>query len=183
VKIEALRLPPRRPEMDDARWTIDNSLVSSWKGNVTVPVKFKTAQGKEVTEWVTAQIKHLRPSAVSLKYLKHGDRITKDDFAIEMRDSSRSIDASPAPEQMIGRRLNRAIPVGQIIWAGDFEKNKLVERGQLVDLHLETEGLKIKMTGIAQDDGGLGDRVRIQNQDSKKVVSAVVVGNARVELK
>lgn len=183
VKIEALRLPPQRPELENSRWTIDNSLISSWKGSVTVPVRFKTTQGKEVTEWVTAQIKHLRPSAVSLRYLKHGDRITKDDFVVEMRDSSRSLDASPTAENIIGKKLNRAIPVGQIIWSADFEKNKMVERGQMVDLLHESEGLRIKMTGIAQDDGGLGDRVRIQNQDSKKVVSAVVVGNARVELK
>jgi flagellar basal body P-ring formation protein FlgA len=58
-----------------------------------------------------------------------------------------------------------------------------VERGQLVYLLLEDEGLNVKMTGVAQDDGGMGDRVRIQNQESKKIVSAVVVGNARVELK
>ena len=183
AKIEGLRLPPLRPWMERARWSLDRTAVSNWKGAVSIPVKFLRRDGVEVTDWVAAHIRQMRSSPVSVKFLRAGQTIAKEDFAMELRDSSHSIDGSLDSSEMIGRRLKKSVPIGQIIWAGDFERTKLVERGQSVDLLLDQGGVRVKMAGIAQEDGGMGDRVRIQNPDSKKTVSAVVVGSAQAELR
>ncbi len=77
---------------------------------------------------------------------------------------------------MVPRRTLRA---GEPIRNADLAKPILVEKNQLVTVVYSTGGLTLSMRGRAQSAGSMGEAVRVQNPQSKRIVDGVVSGPAR----
>ena len=69
-----------------------------------------------------------------------------------------------------------------ILREGEVGPPRLVRRGRAVTMTYEREGLRITALGQAQDDGALGEAVRVVNADSRRQVQGVVAGPDRVAL-
>jgi len=81
-----------------------------------------------------------------------------------------------------GQSLRHDLPPGQPLTAADISRPVLVARGAAVNMQLEADGISLSAQGVALEDGGLGETVRIQNPSSKAVVLATITaaGEARV---
>jgi flagella basal body P-ring formation protein FlgA len=55
-------------------------------------------------------------------------------------------------------------------------------KGDKVTIMAVSVGLSLKVSGIAQQDGNLGDTIRVQNASSKKIVSATVSSTREVSI-
>ena len=64
----------------------------------------------------------------------------------------------------------------------DVARPLLVTRNGAVRMRLEAGGLVLAAQGVALEDGGLGDRVRVQNPSSHAVVAAEVTGDGDVRV-
>lgn len=81
-----------------------------------------------------------------------------------------------------GRHLARPAPAGTPLVAAWFVADALVKKGQDITLVAMTTGVEIRASGRAMSNGALGQRVRVQNMSSLKIVEGVVETGPRVRV-
>jgi len=81
-----------------------------------------------------------------------------------------------------GMRLKRAIPAGTALTMNMLTPDIVVRRGQQVTLLAASGPVEIRAHGQAMSDGGLSDRIRVQNLNSRRIVEGVVEGNGIVRV-
>lgn len=75
---------------------------------------------------------------------------------------------------LIGKQLKRRLPQNKVIKANFVKAKTLVKRGELVSIIAENSGYSVKMTGKALNSGARGDRIRVKNISSKRIVEGTV---------
>lgn len=84
------------------------------------------------------------------------------------------------PNQLIGKETRRPLSIGKIIHPGHVKAALLVKRGQQVDLVARNNQFSVKMTGQALMNGALGERIRVKNLSSKRIIEGKVTRNGEV---
>lgn len=126
-----------------------------------------------ITEFITV---------VTMKqHIAPGTLLTADVLQTERKDK-RFIRNTPVstPELITGARVKRALTSNQIISLRDL---CLVCRGDVVTIAVDNSGLRVATTGIAQNDGTLGDTITVTNQQSGRTVQTEVIAVGRVKVK
>ncbi|MGE0410100.1 MAG: flagellar basal body P-ring formation chaperone FlgA [Amphiplicatus sp.] len=77
---------------------------------------------------------------------------------------------------LIGLEAARNIYRGQPIVESDLRSPTLIARNTVVTMEFVKGPMQISTEGRALDQGGMGDRIRVMNLASKRVVSGVIVG-------
>jgi len=78
------------------------------------------------------------------------------------------------PQAALGKRTNRPLQLGLPITSPALEQVQVVARRQRVALILESPYLSVRTAGTALEAGAPGDRIRVQNIESQKIVEGVV---------
>lgn len=81
-----------------------------------------------------------------------------------------------------GHRLKRSLPAGTALTVDMLVPDVLVRRGQQVTLIAASGPVEIRAQGHALTEGGVDDRVRVQNASSLKVVEGVVESDSVVRV-
>ncbi len=81
-----------------------------------------------------------------------------------------------------GHRLKRSLPAGTALTVDMLVPDVVVRRGQQVTLIAATGPVEIRAQGHALTEGGVDDRVRVQNASSLKVVEGVVESDSVVRV-
>ncbi len=87
------------------------------------------------------------------------------------------------PKHLIGREVRRDVQEGVLLRAHDVMPQRLVQRGSLVTLKVETPFILITSQGKALQDGGEGDVIRVTNTQSNRTVEGVVTAPGVVEVR
>ncbi|WP_428486613.1 flagellar basal body P-ring formation chaperone FlgA [Rhodopila sp.] len=85
-------------------------------------------------------------------------------------------------DQIIGMELKRPVPAGQPLRLADLTKPPLVQRGATVQVQLEVAGLSVNGQAVAMDAGAEGERIRVQNRNSRALLTAQVIGPGLVRV-
>ena len=93
-----------------------------------------------------------------------------------VRASLVQTDVARVPEQIIGMQLKRPVAAGLPLRLADLIHPPLVQRGELVDVELESPGLSVRGKAVAVESGAEGDAVHVQSQGSRALVTAHVMG-------
>lgn len=81
-----------------------------------------------------------------------------------------------------GHRLKRSLPAGTALTVDMLVPDVVVRRGQQVTLIAASGPVEIRAQGHALTEGGIDDRVRVQNATSLKVVEGVVESDSVVRV-
>jgi flagella basal body P-ring formation protein FlgA len=81
-----------------------------------------------------------------------------------------------------GHRLKRSLPAGTALTVDMLVPDVVVRRGQQVTLIAASGPVEIRAQGHALTEGGVYDRVRVQNMSSLKVVEGVVESDSVVRV-
>lgn len=81
---------------------------------------------------------------------------------------------------LIGLEAARTIAKGQPLNKSDLRAPTLVARNAMVTMEFVRGALTIATEGRALDPGGAGDRVRVMNLTSKRIVTATVINASTV---
>lgn len=109
--------------------------------------------------------------------------LTEADIRIDERDVSRSAAGYMSnKDRLIGQRLKQQVIAGRIITPAMLQADFIVRRGQSVTLIAAGGGINIKMSGKALKDGALGQRIRVENSKSGRVVEGIVRSQELVEV-
>lgn len=84
------------------------------------------------------------------------------------------------PEDAIGLSLKRQLTAGAPITSDLLSQPILIKRGDAVTITAESDGLSVKMPGVAMSDGRRGEQIRIKNSTSAKIVDAQVTEAGQV---
>ena len=103
------------------------------------------------------------------------------DIAVEQRDASEL----PAgyltdPNQILGKVLSRPVTAGSILIPGQARAPRVIRRGDRVSLIISGSGLTVRSTGTALADAGLGERVTVRNENSRRIVEGTAQENGVV---
>lgn len=150
-------------------------------GNLTVGVRCSGAQPWSL--YVPVQVKLMRPVAVLVRTLTRGAIIDRDDFTLKEQDTA-SLRAGfiDDPELLVGMRLKHSLSAGSVISNRHLDRPSVVRRGDRVVLEAGARGFIVRMQGKALEDAAAGDRVRVENLSSSRVVEGRVTSDGRVRI-
>ncbi|WP_164513431.1 flagellar basal body P-ring formation chaperone FlgA [Thiosocius teredinicola] len=133
--------------------------------------------------YVPVQIALMDYVVTTRRPLVRGQVLDADDLMLSETDISRLHKAYFTDiKDVVGLRTKRSIGAGSTLHAGLLKREKLVKRGSQVDIIADIGGLHVAMKGKALADGGRGDRIRVKNLTSGRVVTGEVTqaGTIRV---
>lgn len=110
-----------------------------------------------------------------------GDTIAAGDVDwVELRADQAGTDVAASEAQLIGMTPKRGIPVNQPVRVRDLQSPRVVDKGTLVTIVLESANISLSAQGKALQEGGKGDVIRVVNTQSNRIVEAVISGPGRV---
>lgn len=178
LTVKAMPLDPRIKIPDcpvPYEITTKNSILGMT--NVTVKASCPT---KDWFLYFVIRVKEMQPVVVATSSFSPGTILTKDNTQLEMRDKKLlRVSTFEDKESVLGARIKRRIRPGQPI-----QPNQLcfVCKGDSITITASSSALTLKTSGIAQQDGNIGDTIRVRNNSSKKVITALVTDLKKVSV-
>ncbi|CAH9065951.1 hypothetical protein PSECIP111951_03499 [Pseudoalteromonas holothuriae] len=145
---------------------------------VTVQLKCDDLSGW--TQYVHIRIEELFPVIVSKEMISKGELLTEQHLKLEYRPKH-FVRSSYIEDfnLLIGSRSKRTLREGMPIGMNQI---CMVCKGDIVNIYAKTPTLTIKTSGVALQDGNLGEQIRVKNQKSGKIVSGRVKDVDSVEV-
>ena len=169
-----LKVEPQSPNVSLGRSQINVSIIVDGELRMTLPVLFEA--------------KLLQKVAICRGAVQKGEILTEEKLFSERRPIEPNNRATLPFEQVIGAKAARAINPGVAIGSADVEVTAstdtalLVRPRQAVKMIVRLGAVNVVATGEAMQEGRLGQIIRVQNLDSKKVVAGRISGPALVEI-
>jgi len=168
----------KTPDIELANFSYD-SAAKVFRADVTAA----TARGAFVLP-VKGSVIIKRNVPVLARRLDSGTTIGESDLDWQWAPEERlNAEILTDPRQLIGREVRRDTPEGVLLRARDVMPQRLVQRGSLVTLKIETPYIQITSQGKAMQDGAEGDVIRVTNTQSNRTVEGVVTAPGVVEVK
>lgn len=121
--------------------------------------------------------------AVAMRPLARGETLTAADVRLEERDITRLPSGFlTSLDEVVGMKARRPLATGHVIGRNAVEAPRLVRRGQIVTLVAGSGAVEIRATGKALSDAAAGERVRVRNERSDRVVEGVVANDGTVRV-
>lgn len=110
-----------------------------------------------------------------------GKPIASDSLALEKRNISNAQDALGNADELINQGSRRAIRAGQVLQRRMLQPLQLVRRNQPVHIVAHKEQIEVTVPGIALDNGGQDEIIRVRNVTTGRIISARVTSLGTVE--
>jgi len=121
--------------------------------------------------------------AIATRHLPRGSVITADSLRLERREVTHMRSGYfGSVESALGLKVRQPILKGRALTPNQLEADHVVRRGQSVTLVVSSGGLKLNMSGKALIDGAIGQRIRVENSSSGRVVEGIVRSREHVEI-
>ena len=83
-------------------------------------------------------------------------------------------------KSLLGQQTRRRLNRGQVITPNQVKPQLLVKRGEQVDLVARDDSFAVRMSGKALMDGARGQRIRVKNLSSSRIIEGVVTQSGQV---
>ena len=108
--------------------------------------------------------------------VSRGEIISKAHLTLQKRDiAGIKQDVYTDFNQVINQQATRNLAAGTILRRKHTTLPKLVKRGQKIIISARAPTIDIQMAGLALMDGIKGQRIRVKNEKSKRIIEATVV--------
>jgi flagella basal body P-ring formation protein FlgA len=176
--IESLRLPTGKIDLK-----VMASRDCKFLGSVPLSVSVFSNGEFYKKVWVTAAIAVSSQVVMVAKPLGRHQPIGAEDVELVTVDLAKvPTQAIKSMASAVGMRTKRRLFPKTILRRDYVEAPYVVQRGDLVQMVVSTASLNLTAQGITKERGRRGERIRVENIDSKKVVYATVVDASTVEV-
>ena len=132
---------------------------------------------------VTADIRHLRPVLVASRMLRRGEALMLDLVELVECDITQLRHGYFTDVDALGdMRTRRSVVAGDVLTRNHVEVIPVINRGDEVELVARTNSLAISALGQAMQDGGIGERIRVKNSDSGKVLYGQILDASTIQV-
>lgn len=119
---------------------------------------------------------------VARQAIAAGTALRPELFEVSWRDVATLSQGHVPPDALNGLESRLLIAGGSILTRALVKPETLVRRGQQVLLRVNNAALSISMAGEALSDGGLGERIKVRNLSSQKVLEGAVEADGSVSM-
>jgi flagella basal body P-ring formation protein FlgA len=168
------------PEGDTVLRFMQKSAPSSFR-NLLLALEV-SLDGRPIrTVWVSADVRINATLLQAAKRLRYGAVLTDEDFhpvRVEISDPRESYLRSS--DAVVGKVLRRNLRPGDLITEDALSEPMVVRTGQTVRLRFEKSNVRVTMPVRAEQNGWLGQSIRVRNLEFARSMKAVVVGPGEV---
>ncbi len=151
-------------------------------GNISV----KAQCSAENTNWsvhIPAQVMIHREIPVALSDIARGESITAAHLTTSLVNVSNIRQGFAGDsDAVIGREAKRNIGKGEPFRNAVLDAPTAVKRGEVVKLESLAGSIKVSSNGTAMGDGRLGQKIRVRNDSSDRIVTGIVRGQGLVQI-
>lgn len=153
------------------------------KRSSRLTVEVRCSAPKPWKIYVPVRLTVFQNVVVAARPLTRGAILAPDDIILAERETtSMARGYLLSPEHAVGHRVRRAVSPGKPLTPSILESPPLIRRGQLVNLEARSGGLTVRMSGIAQSDGILGEIIDVENKTTGRRVQAIVRSRKSAEV-
>lgn len=132
---------------------------------------------------IAIQLHVLQPVVVLTKPLRNKELVANSHLRISTLDIGElNKGFFNTVQDVSGLQAKRSLPPGTVLSPDMLEQPVLIKRGEKVTIRLSRPGIQVEMDGQAMAQGRAGDRIRVRNLQSKKIISAIVVARGLVQV-
>lgn len=146
-------------------------------GNISVKAECAGASGSAI-KWAVhlpAQVMIYQQVPVAIRDIARGQRLSEEHLSSATVNVSTIRQGYAADIQaVIGREAKRNIGKGEVFRTAVLDAPTSVRRGEVVSIESIVGGIKVSSTGTAMTDGRLGQKIRVRNESSARIVTGVV---------
>lgn len=181
-KIE-VAMPDSRMQLSRCRQPLEVFVQSGGIDKGALSVGVRCRDQAPWTLYTLAQVKQFRDVVVLARPVERGAAITPEDLAKRSQDVSQLRQGYLTSfDDALKTQATRPLPAGAILHNGVLTQPKLVQRGQTVAIVAQSDTLDIRMQGKALMDGTAGQRIRVRNDKSTRIVDGIVVAPGVVQV-
>jgi len=176
--LKGIQLPPTGAEF---RISVSGAVVGI--KNLLVPLEI-LQDGKSLRSyWITAEISIHAEVLRAARRIPSGRVVTLDDIEKKFAEIP-DLRASYAcdPEEVLGKVSRRGLLPGVLLTRDLFADPLLVRSGETVRLRLQRDGIMITSLAKAEQDGRLGQFIKVRSLDFPTLLRAQVSGRAEVKM-
>jgi flagella basal body P-ring formation protein FlgA len=138
---------------------------------------------EEARMWVDSEVRVFAEVVVSSQPLAHFEPLSPEKVRLERRNLG---ELPPQPltslEPLDGKQMTRPVEVNQVLTEVMVELPRVIRRGSVVTLVYESAGLHVETSGRAVEPGRVGERIRVENPSSGKVLEGRVLDDRTVQV-
>jgi len=133
--------------------------------------------GHPWTLYNKVRVKAYRDVVVLKNAVRQGSMLTEADLGLEKRDLA-ALRGSyfTSFDPIVNRPVKRTLAAGAVLSPEWLSVPKMIRRGQKVIIQAESSHFAVKMSGQALSDGEAGQRIRVRNDQSARIVEGTVAG-------
>ncbi len=109
-----------------------------------------------------------------------GSVVSPDDIKEISVNTSINRGIALSKNDVIGKRIKNKILANKPIYLKNLEKNWMIEKNSKVIFENSSEFIKIKVDGIALENGDLNDKIKVKNISSGEILTGFVNNNKKV---
>jgi len=151
----------------------DNMPIDLHRSRINVKVACRGSSPWRI--YVPLEVSRSREAVVLTSDLQRGDRIGRSDVSVSTIDANQIHgQVFTDPEVVVGHVLTRAMRAGEVVTDRMVDTNRVIRRGDRVQIKAGSGGVTVMALGEAQEHGGIGDRISVKNTRSGQTVQAIV---------
>ncbi len=182
TRAEAGRLDPRL-RLDACAEPLETFAVGAQRVGGNTSVGIRCTAPRPWTIYVPVRVSREQQVVVLTRSLQREARLDSEALSLVTRDTSGlGFGFFTDLSEVEGLTLRRAAAAGTVISPGLVAIPPTIERGETVTLIAQRSGIAIRATGTALEDARTGDRVRVRNLSSDRIVEGVVRGPGEVRV-
>jgi len=132
---------------------------------------------------VTADIRYLRPVLVASYMLSRGEALEESMLEMVERDVTTLRNGYfTEPAQLQDVQTRRSLAAGAVLTRNHVSAIPVVKRGTAVELVARTKRFSATALGEAMQDGGVGERIRVKNSDSGKILYGQILDAHTIQI-
>ena len=153
-------------------------------GSWSVPVEILVDGSVARTIWTSWTVDEWQERDVLVRDVPRGGTLTPEDIQrrrvlVKQHDTGRPIEKAA----LRGATARRDLHSGEIVHLSDVEREVVIRRGDMVHVEVKKGAITARGAGVAQEDGRIGDSVRVVMSSTQAEVVATAAGRERVEIR
>lgn len=132
---------------------------------------------------ITGRAMPMMQVALLNRPLQEGEAISEADLSWSRVAADKTGgDAITSPAALKNMEARRTLTAQSVLRVRDVRGQRLVTKGSLVTMVVETPVMQLATQGRALSDGAMGETIRILNTQSNRTVDGVVIGGGRISV-
>jgi flagella basal body P-ring formation protein FlgA len=154
-----------------------------FRGPVVLRLELYVDGSLEKAMAVTVDCRYYREVVVATQAFRRENLIEPVGLVVEERDITRLKHGwFSHVDDLLDLRAARPIGAGEVISQRHVEQIPVVHRGDEVTLEARSANMQLLAVGEALQDGGVGERIRVRNVDTRKVVIGEIVDGGTIRV-